>query len=85
MLERIKWVLDNAGMTPEDAAALVPLVAPPAGGHLRLPVGTSPPLWRYLSTHFVSLASLATLVHGRRAVSAWPSRRRPTSVDRRGL
>jgi hypothetical protein len=32
MLERIKQVLDNAGVTPEDAAALAPLVAtPPAG------------------------------------------------------
>ena len=32
MLEYIKQVLDNAGVTPEDAAALAPLVAtPPAG------------------------------------------------------
>ena len=32
MLEHIKRVLDNAGVTPEDAAALAPLVVtPPAG------------------------------------------------------
>ena len=33
MLEHIKQVLDNAGVTPDDAAALAPLVTiPPAEG-----------------------------------------------------
>jgi hypothetical protein len=32
MLEHIKRVLDNAGVTPEDVAALAPLVATPLAG-----------------------------------------------------